>query len=226
MNIYLYVKTHRVTGLKYLGKTENKDPFSYKGSGIYWTNHIKKHGYNVETEILRECSNYDEIKEWGIYYSKLWNVVESPDWANLKEECGDGWSRDDMIKQNQNLLKNGKHHFLGEQNPSKKLVREGKHHLLGKNKISVVDKNGNIHRIPTDKFDKEKFVTLASKEGRALLGKDQQRSYKGLINAIDINGNFVRVSKEIYYSELELPYEKRKFVNPNSKEGKNRRSDF
>jgi len=89
MAIYLYKKTHNKTGLQYLGKTK-RDPFNYRGSGKYWQNHINKHGNDVTTEILKECSCNEEIKEWGIYYSKLWNVVESTEWANLKEERGDG----------------------------------------------------------------------------------------------------------------------------------------
>jgi Mor family transcriptional regulator len=93
---YLYVKTHNKTGLKYLGYTGKKDPYKYKGSGKYWTRHIKKHGYDVTTEILKECSTKDEIKYWGLYYSNLWNIVEAKDnqgvklWANLKLEQGDG----------------------------------------------------------------------------------------------------------------------------------------
>ena len=55
MTHYLYKKTHKETGLKYLGKTISKNPHTYKGSGVYWSYHIKKHGYNVETEILKEC---------------------------------------------------------------------------------------------------------------------------------------------------------------------------
>ena len=89
MTIYLYKKTHNKTGLNYLGKT-TQDPFTYKGSGKRWGNHINKHGYDVTTEILRECQTNEEVKEWGLYYSALWNVVESRDWANLKEEYGDG----------------------------------------------------------------------------------------------------------------------------------------
>lgn len=61
MTIYLYKKTHNKTGLQYLGKTKSKDPHKYKGSGVYWTSHIKKHGYDVTTEILRECSTMEEI---------------------------------------------------------------------------------------------------------------------------------------------------------------------
>lgn len=89
MTIYLYVKTHCVTGLKYLGQTTS-DPFLYHGSGVYWISHLNKHGYNYNTVVLRECQDKKELKEWGLYYSHLWNVVESNEWANLKEECGDG----------------------------------------------------------------------------------------------------------------------------------------
>jgi len=89
MTIYLYKKTHNKTGLQYLGKTK-RNPFEYKGSGIVWSRHITQHGYDVTTEILRECQTNEEIKDWGLYYSRLWNVVESKEWANLKEECGDG----------------------------------------------------------------------------------------------------------------------------------------
>lgn len=90
MPIYLYVKTHRKTGLKYLGKTEKKDPHKYHGSGTGWREHIKEHGYDVDTDILRECQTYDELEEWGMYYSNLWNVVESSEWANRIPETGEG----------------------------------------------------------------------------------------------------------------------------------------
>jgi hypothetical protein len=83
MTIFLYIKKHKDTGLKYLGKTIASDPYSYPGSGVYWTHHLKIHGNNVETEILRECQTEEELIYWGKYYSKLWNVVESKEWANL-----------------------------------------------------------------------------------------------------------------------------------------------
>lgn len=88
MPIYLYVKTHQITGLKYLGQTTSVDPHRYTGSGKYWKNHLEVHGYFYTTEILRECQSQDDLKEWGLYYSRLWNVAESEEWANLKEEGG------------------------------------------------------------------------------------------------------------------------------------------
>lgn len=88
--MYLYVKTHNKTGLKYLGKTVSKDPYSYSGSGTVWLRHLDKHGYDYTTEILLETDNDEELKEQGVYYSNLWNVVESTEWANLIIEQGDG----------------------------------------------------------------------------------------------------------------------------------------
>jgi hypothetical protein len=89
MKIILYLKTHNKTGLKYLGKT-TQDPFTYLGSGKHWQNHLKKHGNDITTKILLETHNPAEISKWGIYYSNLWNIVESKDFANLKLESGDG----------------------------------------------------------------------------------------------------------------------------------------
>jgi hypothetical protein len=87
---YLYVKTHKITGLKYLGYTGKNDPHEYTGSGKYWLRHLKIHGKTFDTEILVKTTDKSTIRESGIYYSNLWNVVESKDWANLKPESGDG----------------------------------------------------------------------------------------------------------------------------------------
>ena len=87
--IYLYLKTHNITGLKYLGKTVS-NPFTYPGSGTRWTNHLRVHGNDVSTTILQECQSKEELRNWGIYYSELWNVVNDDTFANLKIEEGDG----------------------------------------------------------------------------------------------------------------------------------------
>jgi len=87
--IYLYVKTHNVTGLKYLGKTV-KNPYTYKGSGKYWKRHIEKHGYDVTTQILLETDDPLELSNYAKIYSTENDVVGSKEWANLIIESGDG----------------------------------------------------------------------------------------------------------------------------------------
>lgn len=93
----IYVKTHAVTGLKYLGQTVN-NPFAYLGSGVYWKKHLNKHGPDHHTEVIHECHSKEELREWGLFYSRLWNIVESDDWANLKEEQGDGGRQSEEVR--------------------------------------------------------------------------------------------------------------------------------
>jgi hypothetical protein len=88
---YIYVK-QSPKGLLYLGKTV-QDPYKYEGSGLRWKRHLNLHGIknaNLQTWILHETYNHSELKELGIYYSNLFNVVKSDSWANMKEEMGDG----------------------------------------------------------------------------------------------------------------------------------------
>jgi len=95
----LYIKTHNKTGLKYLGQTKSNDPHKYRGSGRYWLLHLKVHGVDYSTKILLETPSKEEIKSQGKYYSELWDIVNSNEWANLKPEEGDGGSiTADIIK--------------------------------------------------------------------------------------------------------------------------------
>jgi hypothetical protein len=95
MTIYLYIKTHTITGLKYLGKTK-RDPFKYQGSGIDWLSHLSKYGNDHYTEILQECQSKKELSYWGRYYSKHYNIINAQDdygnniWANRIPETGGG----------------------------------------------------------------------------------------------------------------------------------------
>lgn len=72
-----------------MGKT-TQDPFTYLGSGVDWKGHLKEHGEEHTTEIIRECKSNKELNKWGRYYSDLWNVAESKDWANRIPETGGG----------------------------------------------------------------------------------------------------------------------------------------
>jgi len=96
MTIYtLYVKTHRKTGLKYLGQT-SRNPFKYAGSGIDWKLHLKQFGYCVDTEILLQTTDKSERNSLGRHLSALWHIVTAADdygnklWANRIPETGGG----------------------------------------------------------------------------------------------------------------------------------------
>jgi len=89
----LYTKTHNVTGLKYFGKTTG-DPYQYRGSGIYWTAHLKKHGNDVTTEIIGYYINKEECIQAAKLFSIENNIVKAVNednkkiWANQIIENG------------------------------------------------------------------------------------------------------------------------------------------
>lgn len=87
--IYIYVKIHKHTNLHYLGKT-TQNPYKYYGSGKHWLRHIKKHGNHVDTYVLAEFydQEIDVCTSYALSISKHFDVVNSPDWANLIEENG------------------------------------------------------------------------------------------------------------------------------------------
>lgn len=106
--LYLMIKTHHLTGLKYLCKrvtTGYSKAISYKGSGKYWKNHLKIHGKNINTEILAKYE-LDKIKEFSrlcIEYSNKFNIIKSYKCANLIEQMKNLNSNNPSI----NILKNG-----------------------------------------------------------------------------------------------------------------------
>ena len=83
----LYLKTHNVTGKKYLGQT-TRDPYTYKGSGVQWNRHLDKHGNDVTTQVLFESSDTKLFQKTALEYSKQFNVVNSSEFLNLVDEDG------------------------------------------------------------------------------------------------------------------------------------------
>jgi hypothetical protein len=89
--IYLYVKQHSITGLKYFGKTISKNPFKYPGSGLVWTRHIKKHGIeHIKTIEIWGFDNQELCTEFALKFSASNNIIEAKEWANLVAENGIG----------------------------------------------------------------------------------------------------------------------------------------
>lgn len=140
---YLYHKIHNETGMNYLGHTK-RDPEIYQGSGKYWKRHLEKHNNNVTTKILCKSDNIADIIEKGKFYSNLWNIVESPFWANLKIEEGDGGFNQKQVKET--LIKK-----YGVDNPMK--VKEISDRQHAKSKQTLLAKYGvdNATKHPTVK---------------------------------------------------------------------------
>ena len=86
---YLYIKQHSITKKKYFGKT-TQDIHKYKGSGVYWTDHIKKHGkeHVITTQVFGPYTDSIAISKFALAFSRDNNIVESKDWANLEPENG------------------------------------------------------------------------------------------------------------------------------------------
>lgn len=87
MITYLYHKRHIQTNLNYFGKTTG-DPYTYNGSGVYWNNHLRKHGKKIETVQVWAFDDLAECSKFAVEFSTKHNIVESSEWANLCLENG------------------------------------------------------------------------------------------------------------------------------------------
>lgn len=118
---YLYIKTHNKTGKKYLGQTA-RDPYTYSGSGIKWKQHLEEYGNDISTIILLGTESKQELKETGIFFSELFNIVESDDWKNEVKETGTGYSSELASELAKLRIRRGTHHFIqpgaSNRNPS------------------------------------------------------------------------------------------------------------
>lgn len=177
---FLLLKTHKITGLKYLCYTTKSDPFSYNGSGKRWRFHLKKHGTELETEILGKFDNEEQLAELGRYYSELWDVVKSEKFANLRIEEGDGgdtskfidytkmkpmprgkWKRPDLTQYNHNRV-NPKIIELvcpwcGEKGYGNEFKKQ---HLLTTHKTKVDPKKYNCKKNPHQKLNYNEKIFL------------------------------------------------------------------
>jgi hypothetical protein len=141
------IKTHNVTGMKYLCKKSTLDIkycYSYTGSGLFWKRHLKKYGVNISTSIIEVCDTIEEIREKALMWSKHFDVVNSLEWANLIHENGSNIndrSYDQMVKNRQTSLKKLQNDPAYWQT-RKRLGKDTSIRQLGKSvKDRVIDKN-------------------------------------------------------------------------------------
>jgi hypothetical protein len=179
MTIYLYKKTHKVTGLKYLGTTNSKNPYRYKGSGTYWRHHCDKHGYDIDTEILFETDSKEELKSKGIYYSELWNVVDSKEWANLKPEEGNGGgyvAGSESAKKRSAKMIGHPNWLISQSESAKKLISKAQKELLSnltpEEKIARI-KNSCCH---PDSYTAERSKKISDALTGRILSDDHKKN--------------------------------------------------
>ena len=196
--IYLYVKTHNVTGLKYLGKT-TKNPYTYKGSGTYWLRHIKTHGYDVTTEIVFQSENLEEVKTKGIYYSAIWNVVESTSWANLIVETASGGDTSLLIDYKLRNSTNNSKYGVDCVFQSDKIINKMKETRLKKYGVEWASQSSIVQET-TRENNKEKYgVDSPNKLGYR---KDQVRNHNKYLADREVVKNLRILKKATYIKEL------------------------
>ena len=85
---FLYLKRHRDTKLFYFGKTATSDPVKYNGSGKFWKNHLKKYCKNIETVWYQKFYDIQELIDFALAFSEIFDISNSELFANLCEENG------------------------------------------------------------------------------------------------------------------------------------------
>ena len=226
---YLYIKTHNITGLRYLGQTQ-KNPFEYIGSGKRWKRHVAKHGNDISTKVLLETNSFDELKEKGTYYSKKFNVVNDNTWANLTEESGNGMSSRFSSKLQKQRIKDGNlpQMFTAEKTREFNLqrVENGTHPFVGgditrKNNEKML-KNGNH---PFTNIKNRKYNSKRVSETQTKLSELGLHNFKNKIPVVDINGKNCIISREEYYDQKVGDTKNWKYVSTTSKEAKRRKNE-
>lgn len=186
---YLYIKTSPF-GLKYLGKTI-KNPFTYLGSGKIWKRHLAKHMLTIEdikTEVVFETNNLEELINKGIELSLLYNIVESKEWANLREERGDGGDTSKFIDYSNINFHNSersKHlnNFINEEDKKQKLKeRANKIDYKNTERLRKIKENTN--------FEEREKKRLENTDYTKFLWKTHEKNKKPVLQ-FNIDGEFL-----------------------------------
>lgn len=189
---YLYIKTSPI-GLQYLGKT-TKNPFTYLGSGKIWKRHIKKHNLtikDIKTEIVFETNDVNRLIEKGLELSALYNVVESNEWANLREEAGDGGDTSKFIDFTNPVFRSSERskHLNGRL----KNVSEDERKQILRERIAKVDFNERDKKTKenTDWDSWRESIKNRKTDYTKFLNKVHEKNKKPVLQ-FDLDGNFIQ----------------------------------
>lgn len=186
------------------------------------------------TEIIRECNSKTEVKEWGIYYSDLWNVVKSDDWANLMPENGGGGK---TVEQPWNKGKRGAEtkHFGMKYNMTesgRKSKQESGKKMFEKNFGNRTAEDWQTHYLNTlGKITPDQRREIGKKTGKKG-GEKWSKASGNKVTVTDINGVSKRIPKDLFWQmknamiEHNIPIEKWEYVQVSSLESKNEEQDI
>jgi hypothetical protein len=220
MIIYLYIKRHYITGLKYFGFTTKTNPFKYKGSGLYWIRHLNKYGSNFNTIEIWGFDDQELCTEFALKFSIENNIVESDEWANLKVEDAlpgrriKGFKTPLSVKSK--ISKTLTESYKSGKREKLKLCGElnsmfGKTHTTeAKYKQSQKRLNKSWDEIYTS--ESKNIMLIGSKQRGIKLGQNN----KGFVTCIDPKGETARVASDIFHSSNGY------YVGVQSNEGKHR----
>lgn len=183
--IHLYVKTHNVTGLKYFGKAESRDPLKYLGSGKYWLRHLAVHGADISTEIVGTFTDRDEASIFAIEFSKANNIVESDQWANLMYETAKdgvfGYSHNDVTKQK--FSQDSKARWSDE-NFRAKMSQKHKDRWASSEGTELRERQSNLRKgVPKPEHSEKMKGRTMTEENKAKLRKPKHPSHGAKVSA-------------------------------------------
>jgi hypothetical protein len=168
--IYAYIKQHYMTNLKYFGQT-TKNPHTYHGSGKIWKQHCLKYGkQHINTLEIFTFNSRKECIDFCRKFSIDNNIVESPEWANIRHESGSGnVSHTDASKAK--MRKTKREMYRGKNNPMYgKIHSEKSKDLMAQTRTGkrwVHEPMTNIEKcIPSSDF--ESYIEEGWVEGRSI----------------------------------------------------------
>jgi hypothetical protein len=96
LTVWLYIKQHNKTGLRYFGKRTcelKEEVLIYNGSGKYWARHLEEHGNAITTLWCAPFVDRSDLIEFATFFSEFYNIVDATVdgkklWANLIPENG------------------------------------------------------------------------------------------------------------------------------------------
>lgn len=172
MIIYLYIKQHRITTLKYFGATR-KNPWKYNGSGTKWRSHLKKHGRFIDTLVVYQFDTPELCNEFALRFSRENNIVKSKEWANYIEE--DAFGGNSKLPNNARFGCNN--HFFGKTHTEavkEKLRNYRKNSIMSKKQKEKMIKD--LTGVPKSSIHKKK-ISEYSETRKWIVNKEGVRKH-------------------------------------------------